>query len=169
MKRILLLILIAIGSISVNAQIQRQILGYTLGVTSRTVVVKGLKSKGFDLEVIKDAANRGPVFYSVKGGVSFGGFIWDDVRIGFVNGKFASIMCTTYLTDAQSSKLQRALQSKYNKYSTSHTNPSSGVYDFNDKRTSVFLYIPSSGNTVLSYGNEKLMNADTNSSSTNDL
>lgn len=169
MKKIIILLLLLIGAFSSYAQIQRQILGYTLGVSTRSVVVKGLENKGFDLEIISDAANKGPVFYLVKGGVSFGGYIWDDVRIGFVNGKFASIMCTTYLTEAQSLKLKNVLQSKYNKYKTANSNPSSGVYDYNDKRTSAFLYIPSSGNTVLSYGDERLMNAETNSSSISDL
>lgn len=169
MKKIIILLLLLIGAFSSYAQIQRQILGYTLGVSTRSVVVKGLENKGFDLEIISDAANKGPVFYLVKGGVSFGGYIWDDVRIGFVNGKFASIMCTTYLTEAQSLKLKNVLQSKYNRYKTANSNPSSGVYDYNDKRTSAFLYIPSSGNTVLSYGDERLMNAETNSSSINDL
>lgn len=161
--------MLLLGAFTANAQIQRQILGYTLGVSTRAVVVKGLETKGFDLEIVSDAANKGPVFYLVKGGVSFGGYIWDDVRIGFVNGKFASIMCTTYLTETQSTKLKNVLQSKYNKYKTANTNSSSGVYDYNDKRTSAFLYIPTSGNTVLSYGDERLMNAETNSSSTNDL
>lgn len=169
MKKIIILLLLLIGAFSSYAQIQRQILGYTLGVSTRSVVVKGLENKGFDLEIISDAANKGPVFYLVKGGVSFGGYIWDDVRIGFVNGKFASIMCTTYLTEAQSLKLKNVLQSKYNRYKTANSNPSSGVYDYNDKRTSAFLYIPSSGNTVLSYGDERLMNAETNSSSISDL
>ncbi len=169
MKKIIILLLLLIGAFSSYAQIQRQILGYTLGVSTRSVVVKGLENKGFDLEIISDAANKGPVFYLVKGGVSFGGYIWGDVRIGFVNGKFASIMCTTYLTEAQSLKLKNVLQSKYNRYKTANSNPSSGVYDYNDKRTSAFLYIPSSGNTVLSYGDERLMNAETNSSSISDL
>lgn len=150
MKKIIILLLLLIGAFSSYAQIQRQILGYTLGVSTRSVVVKGLENKGFDLEIISDAANKGPVFYLVKGGVSFGGYIWDDVRIGFVNGKFASIMCTTYLTEAQSLKLKNVLQSKYYRYKTANSNPSSGVYDYNDNRTSAFLYIPSSGNTVLS-------------------
>ena len=169
MRTIAIIILLLSAAFTANAQIQRQILGYTLGVSTRSVVVKDLENKGFDLEIVSDAANKGPVFYLVKGGVSFGGYIWDDVRIGFVNGKFASIMCTTYLTEVQSSKLKNALQSKYNRYKTANTNPPSGVYDYNDKKTSAFLYIPSSGNTVLSYGDERLMNTETNSSSTNDL
>ena len=169
MRKILIILLLLFGVFSTNAQIQRQILGYTFGVSTRSVVVKGLEAKGFDLEIVTDAANKGPVFYLVKGGVSFGGYIWDDVRIGFVNGKFASIMCTTYLIETQSVKLKNTLQSKYNRYKTVNTNPTLGVYDFNDKKTSAFLYIPSSGNVVLSYGDERLMNAETNSSSTNDL
>lgn len=169
MKNIIAVFIFIICSLSCTAQIQRNILGYTLGVTNRTTMVKSLESKGFDLEIINDAANKGPVFYKVKGGVSFGGYIWDEVRIGFVNGKFASIMCNTYLTNEQSVKLYNALNSKYSKYSTDNTNPSSNVFDYNDKKTSAFLWIRPSGITTLSYGDEKLMNADTNTSSTNDL
>lgn len=96
MRKILIILLLLFGVFSTNAQIQRQILGYTLGVSTRSVVVKGLEAKGL-------------FFYLVKGGVSFGGYIWDDVRIGFVNGKFASIMCATYLIETQSVKLKNTL------------------------------------------------------------
>lgn len=109
MRKILIILLLLFGVFSTNAQIQRQILGYTFGVSTRSVVVKGLEAKDFDLEIVTDAANKGPIFYLVKGGVSFGGYIWDDVRIGFVNGKFASIMCTTYLIETQSVKLKNTL------------------------------------------------------------
>lgn len=101
LKTITLTLFFLIASLSANSQIQRQILGYRLGVSQRSVVVKGLKNKGYDLDIKKDAANKGPIFYTVEGGVSFGGFIWDDVVIGFINGKFYSIMMDTYLTDAQ--------------------------------------------------------------------
>ncbi len=66
MKKIIILLLLLIGAFSSYAQIQRQILGYTLGVSTRSVVVKGLENKGFDLEIISDAANKGPVFLPCK-------------------------------------------------------------------------------------------------------
>ncbi|MBO4965088.1 MAG: hypothetical protein J6C81_02345 [Muribaculaceae bacterium] len=169
MQTISLIILWLLSVFSLSAQIQRQILGYTLGVSSRPAMIAGLQNKGFILEEITDALNKGPIFYRVKGGVSFGGYIWDDVTIGFVNGKFASIWCETYLTESQSSKLKNALQTKYRRYSTEHTKPSESVYDYNDKRTDAFLWIQKSGMTALSYGDEKLMNASTPTSSSNDL
>lgn len=168
MKKFILIILIVFSALSVNAQIKRQILGYTLGVSSRSTVVQGLRNKGFDLETY-EAFNQGPIFYQVKGGVSFGGVVWDDVRIGFINGKFASIMCETYLTEAQFSKINKALRLKYKRYSTNHTKPDEKVYDYNDKKTSVLLFIQYNGKATLIYSDEKLYNKNTNSSSIDDL
>ena len=45
MRKILIILLLLFGVFSTNAQIQRQILGYTLGVSTRSVVVKGLEAK----------------------------------------------------------------------------------------------------------------------------
>ena len=168
LKTITLTLFFLIASLSANSQIQRQILGYRLGVSQRSVVVKGLKNKGYDLDIKKDAANKGPIFYSVEGGVSFGGFIWDDVVIGFINGKFYSIMMDTYLTDVQCKKLQKSLHTKYKRYSTEHTKPSENVYDYNDGRTNCMLYYWG-GHVTLMYGDEKLESGETNSSSSNDL
>lgn len=171
MKKILCLIVTVIClAFSSSAQIQRQILGYTLGVSTKATVVNGLNNKGFELEVVKDAANRGPLFYLVKGGVSFAGCTWDDVRIGFVNGKFASIMLTSYISESQADKLEKTMLNKYSQYKTSNCNPYSRVWDFMDKKkTNAFLWISVRGEVTLSYSDEKLMGTESTSSSLNDL
>lgn len=169
-KITLILICLICFVISGNAQIKRQILGYTLGVSTKATVVNGLKNKGFELELINDAANKGPVFYSVEGGVSFAGCIWDDVRIGFVNGKFAFIMFRSYQKETQSDKLENTMLNKYSTYKTANCDPSSRVWDFMDKRkTNAFLWISASGDVTVSYSDEKLMGTESSSSTLDDL
>ncbi len=169
-QSLIILVFIICATLTSSAQIQRQILGYTLGVSTKAAVVNGLKNKGFEVEIIKDAANKGPIFYLVKGGVSFAGCIWDDVRVGFVNGKFASIMLTSYLKESQADKLEDAMLEKYTKYKTTNCNPSSRVWDFMDNRkTNAFLWVSTRGEVTVSYSDEKLMGTDTSSSSINDL
>ena len=170
MKKILIFIVIGFFALPISAQIQRQILGYTLGVSTKSTVLNGLQNKGFNVELVPNAIRKGAVFYNVTGGVSFGGYIWDNVRIGFINGKFATIWFSTYLTEQQASKIKRNLQSKYRRFSTSHTNPEAGEFDYTDRRTNVSFFIHSNMNSDLMYGDRNLEeNTETNSSSSSNL
>ena len=134
------------------AQIQTEILGCKLGVSTKSSVERIIKSKGLNL--IKSDATKaleGVTFYEIKDGVSFGGIIWDDARIRFVDGKFASIMFSKVASKETYNKLFASLKKKYARYLISADYPA--PY-FQDKNTEIIMM---HGNKLsLSYGCRKL-------------
>ena len=169
-KTILILIIVFITSLSGFAQIQNRILGCTLGVTSQQATISTLKSRG--LNVVKyegnDLYGSGDVtFYQIKDGVSFGGYNWSDAKIRFINGKFASILFQTYgASDAQYNKLKSTIISKYKRYQKDFGN---NPY-FQDGKTEIILMNNSSNGWMsISYGDQKLFEVESNSSSSSDF
>ena len=154
-------------SLGVQAQIQKNILGFTLGVTPKQKVIQTLQNKGFECS-LKENTIKTMVFYTVKGGLSFGGYIWYEATIGFVNGKLSSILFTGDLKQSQYNQLRDTLINKYRKYQTSHSNPPN-FYDFHDKKTEVSLWYHRDGWVDICYSDETLSDNNTSSSSLNDL
>ena len=110
-----LFFLFLLCSISVNAQIKREILGVTLGVSTENQVRETLDSKG-----IKNAETGG-MLAAID--VKFGGQIWSSVFFNFYDNKVYSIMFmdsdllkpTSDLLSIQDF-LMDSLAQKYSKY-----------------------------------------------------
>ena len=166
MKKLIFLLMVLLSS-GVQAQIQKNILGFTLGVTPKQTVIQTLQNKGFECSLKEDAIKT-KVFYTVKGGLSFGGYIWYEAMIGFVNGKLSSVMLSGDLNKSQYNKLKDTLISKYHKYQTSHSNPPS-FYDFHDRKTEVSLWYHRDGWVIICYSDETDSDNSTSSSSLKDL
>lgn len=132
MKKITLTLLLALFISNVYAQINTNILGCKLGVSSKATVERVLKSKGLNIE--KSNATdllEGVTFYDIKDGVSFGGIIWDDARIRFINGKFASIIFSKVASRETYNKLFASLKKKYARYLISADYPAPFFQDNN--------------------------------------
>ncbi|MCM1320291.1 MAG: hypothetical protein NC217_07930 [Muribaculaceae bacterium] len=169
MKKLLILFIVMFGVLSATAQIKSQILGCTLGVTTKATTINVLKQKGYDVKPFERAALQNADFYIIKGGVSFANVIWDEVKIRFVNGKFASIAFNTCLDDSQFDTIKDSLISKYKRYKTTNSDPSRRQYYFSDRKTDISFFPTYSCYAMLAYGNINLMNSNTNTSTTEDL
>lgn len=153
-------LLVALFSLCVNplyAQIQTNILGCRLGVSSQSAVSSTLKQRGFNLIKSEgDVSFHRKVFYDTNDNVLFGGIYWENARIGFVNGKFSSILfqckeCprSTFV------QLLSALKSKYSRY-VNYTVSDDNFVDFRDNCTEICLWYSSAFGVELSYGNISL-------------
>lgn len=85
MKKLLTIILLSIFYISVNAQLQRNILGAKLGASSPAYVKSIMAQKGNKAEI--GETNDTYIFDNVK----FAGKIFDMVRFDFFEGKLFSV------------------------------------------------------------------------------
>ena len=169
MKKILFLIVFIIGiSFEGHSQIQRTFLGCTFGVTSKATTLQKIKNLGYEVEKFDNFFDPNGIMYRVKGGVAFGGYTWDDVRIRFINGKFAAFYLEGRFGDSIYNKLSTNLLNKYSKYKTSYSSPSTYFYDFNDGKTEVSID-GSYNRVVLMYDDVKLTSTKSNNSTTDDL
>lgn len=110
MKKVLVIFLALIIGLSLSAQIQNKILGFTLGKTKSSEVYKRYKndytfSRSLDSE-----------HYFVDN-VKFAGYYWD-VNFGFYNGKLYQVILTSIWGDIASmgEKLKSSLDDKYRQY-----------------------------------------------------
>lgn len=88
MKKYIILTLFALCiSLCVSGQIQRNFFGCTLGKSSKSQVIKILKSKGYKLTVTQDWVD----LYNV----TFEGVKWNICSINFTNGIFGQINFAT--------------------------------------------------------------------------
>jgi hypothetical protein len=140
-------------TITTKAQIQTNILGCTLGVTSKSTVEQRFKQKGYNLHVSKEKnLMQGATFYDISDGVFFGGILWDDARLRFISGKFASIKFHKYTSEETYNKLLSTLKRKYSRYMKE-------TDYFQDRNTEISVWF-FDGELHLSYGNRKLFDYD---------
>lgn len=81
-------------TLSINAQVQRNILGLTLGVTTKESALKILKQKNLPVKLRTGGSNQ----YYNDVGVSFGGVYYDGFIIIFVKNKLATILLLKEIT-----------------------------------------------------------------------
>ncbi len=85
MKKILLFVMLCMVSFNVNAQIQRNFFGLTLGVSTRQQVETKVRSMGTRIRSY-DKEN----IFAKK--MKFGGKEWDDVLFQFYNNKLLAVI-----------------------------------------------------------------------------
>ena len=145
MKKIVTFLLLLTISISSFAQIQRNILGLTLGKTTKASAMSILKRKGYKLEY-----NDGN--YVCFKPTTFGGVTWEGFEVDFNGNKVSCIMFRLTYTkeDKLSSYYYNILGklAKYNNYkgSTYNEDFEKSQY-YSDKTTEICLrqtYLPSS-------------------------
>lgn len=170
MKRLYLLLFFSVWFCIINAQIQKVILGCTLGHSSKSFVEQSLKRQGYVLEKCNDPrVYQAATFYDIKDGVSFGGINWDYARLRFINGKFASIsFVKNWASKAICEKLKVTLMNKYKKYFIHKYGDYNPVFD--DKTTELILMGASDGEYLsIDYSNKSLFDDNYNQSGASDL
>ena len=128
------------------AQIQRNILGCKLGVSSVKFVEDELKRRGLFGYRIKEY-----VVYGQYGQVEFGGVVWDLVSFNFRDGllKYVNFTKQTYTSsDYLYKNLMSALEKKYSQYKSSMDDDAeSHCVVYEDKNARIFLCFSGSINT----------------------
>jgi len=136
MKRIITIFLALFIGLSMSAQIQTKILGFTLGTTNKSTVLNQYKTK------IKKASYAEDT-YDLQN-VEFAGYKWDLVSFAFHKGKLYAVYFTmssshtpVSIIDLSWNSLKNSL---YNKYSRYYSNRStSNTIEYSDRKTEVIL------------------------------
>lgn len=154
-----------------KSQIQRNIFESVIGVSSKTLTISNITKRGFEVRNYLDHGQPSANFYDVIGEVSFGGAIWDNTRVRFVNGKFASIAFLGNISPSQFASIKNKLLSKYSKYLQQNSSLNNDVLYFNDGVIDIsFFYFNKSTNTAyLMYSSDKLIQKHEDASTLNDL
>lgn len=118
MKRLFIFLLCLVWICTIYAQIQTEIMGCTLGQSSKSFVEQSIKSQGRVLEKCNEfGVYPYATFYDIKDDINFEGIIWDYARIRFIDGKFASILFHKDRPSKETyEKLKNTLINKYRKY-----------------------------------------------------
>ena len=109
MKKIISIVLLLVCVLTASAQIQRNFLGFTLGVTTKTQVYNYLKNHCYKFS--KDDLDDG---YKVEN-ISFGGYQWTVAFITFHKNK----LCSIEFYDSDDFRPQEFLEGSYKNLSTS--------------------------------------------------
>ena len=119
MKKVLTIFLLLTICLSTSAQIQRKILGFTLGSSSKTAVYNYLKKNHIKFANTEDGEYCA---YNIK----FAGQIWENVWFSFYNGMLYNIEFTISefktpikTLDIIYSRLSLSLKNKYSYYRNS--------------------------------------------------
>ena len=111
MRRLFLLLVVLIISITTFAQIQTKIQGLTLGKTTKSSAISIMKSRGYTLKY-----NSGT--YICFKPISFGGITWEGVEISFVENIVSSITFQiSYTEEEKLNSFYSNISGKLNKYS----------------------------------------------------
>ena len=138
MKKVLVIFLAIIIGLSMSAQIQNKILGFTLGTTSKTTVLNQYKTK-----ITKADYNAGET-YRIQD-VSFAGQIWDLAYFVFVNNKLCTVSfqstddnIPTSILDLSWENLKKSLNKKYSQFYLSNRSTSE-IKEYSDGTTYLTL------------------------------
>ena len=155
-KKMLLLLVFSLCVNTLYAQIQTTILGCKLGVSTKSTVEQVLRQKGLNLIRNDEASTVWNVFYDTDDRVLFGGIYWDFARIGFVDGKFSSILFWSKdAPRAMYDNFLHTLKSKYTRYLYTAYSDNSSTY-FRDAYNNIYLTYNNLQGLNLSYGNTRL-------------
>lgn len=159
MKKVLAIFLALIIGLSMSAQIQTKILGFTLGTTSKATVLNQYKTK-----ITKAGYSAGET-YRIQD-VSFAGQIWELAYFVFVNNKLyrVSFQSTddnipTSILDLNWENLKKSLNKKYSQFYQNNSSTSE-VKEYSDGITYLSLryeYYMDCMVLSLSYTNEYLL------------
>ena len=131
MKKLLFTIFLSVFCISIQAQLQRNILGAKLGVSTKTFVKSTMAKKGYKARV--GDTNDTYFFDNVK----FAGRKCDLVRFDFFSGKLASVtfvIATSFsreLPESEYDALKSLLDGKYANYKNEETSSCCSYIDSN--------------------------------------
>lgn len=140
MKKVFVIFLTLIIGLSMSAQIQNKILGFTLGSTSKTTVYNYLKSNN-----IKFSKNENGEYWAKK--VKFAGEIWESVWFSFYDGKLYNVHFyisedskSIQLMDAIYGKIKKSLDNKYSDYYMYNESTNERHYYFDNVTRIIFSY-----------------------------
>lgn len=151
-----------IVSLSINAQVQRNFFGLTLGVTSTESTADIFNKKNMPFEIDPNYIYR----YSYYNNFVFGGVTYEMFYIDYVDNKFAAISLVINGKNFEDVKkiydiIKHNVVKKYKPYGnvkiTEKTYPIY-VLKFSDKNTWAECVISSRNQLCLVYGDKKLLN-----------
>lgn len=123
--------------LSAQSQIQRSIMGYTLGKTTKTELIKSLKSKG--KQILKTKVDDDAI--KVKH-MKFGGIMWPDIFFTFYNNRLCAVnfieteeSISQENIDLHWSNIKNNLRYKYSSYLIKDTGEELG---YNDNKTKIW-------------------------------
>lgn len=138
MKKIILTLLAGFVFFTSSAQIQRKILGFTLGVTPKSTVVQRMKAQGYIHTTDPDGAY---IYNNVK----FGSVMWSYVSISFYQNKLFqvwfqnnSIQSDYNTLKSQYQTLKITLDEKYGLYFDSEISEGTNLY-YSDNITNIMF------------------------------
>lgn len=123
--------------LSAQSQIQRSILGYTLGKTTKTELIKSLKLKGKQISKTK-ADDDAIIVKHMK----FGGIMWPDIFFVFYNNRLCAVnfietgeSLSQENIDLHWSNIKNNLRHKYSFY---FINENKEELEYNDNKTKIW-------------------------------
>ena len=159
MKKVLAIFLALIIGLSMSAQIQTKILGFTLGTTSKTSVLNHYKTR------ITRVNHNADETYRIQD-VNFAGLIWDYAYFAFVNDKLyrvsfqsSSNNIPASLLDLDWENLKSSLNKKYSQFYLSNRSTSE-IKEYSDGTTYLTLnyeFFMDRMILCISYSNEYLL------------
>ena len=162
-KRFYFLCFFLLCMITATAQIQRRILGFTLGVTTKAQVLNYLKNHHYKYSLRKNGEQ-------VASNITFAGYNWQDTYFSFYKGK---LYCVDFRDDGEYTpeelltevwdRVKNSLNRKYSLYSISSKDDN---IEFSDNKTYVGLkykYIFGSKSLSIMYFDIYLFNQCSNS------
>ncbi len=154
MKKTLLFILAGLMALSMQGQIQRTFMGQTLGVSTKSEVLKSLEYKGAFEQIIS-----GEQTVCIKD-IRFGGHLWGMITFNFYNGKLMNVSLIDFNENASMpnymdkwDEIIRKLDSKYNLYKATDNEK---LKSYKDNITTIMLS-KELGTISLSYIDDELM------------
>lgn len=141
MKRTLFTLVLLLCTLMASAQIQRKILGFTLGITSKTIVYNYLKSNR-----IKFSTNEEGEYVASK--IKFAGQIWDSVFFTFYNGKLYNL---DFCINEDSTPIQ-TMDLIYENLDKSLSHKYANYYNFNESTNENKVYSDNVTNITFTYG-----------------
>ncbi len=123
--------------LSAQSQIQRSFLGYTLGITTKTELIRSMRSKGKQISNTKVDDNA----IRVKQ-MKFGGKMWPDIFFMFYNNRLCVVnfidtgeSLSQETLDLQWSIIKNNLSKKYSSYLIKRTEEE---LEYNDNKTKIW-------------------------------
>lgn len=163
MKKTLLIILLMLITLSINAQVQRNILGLTLGVTTKESAKKIFKQKKMPIIALQDYKNM----YGNESRFTFGGVLFETILITFVNNKVALISMSIQGTNDDDLKdtyntIINNIREKYKFDNEAIIDEKTDTYTFNiyDNKTFCTCEINSENLLYLTYFDIRLLDAN---------
>ena len=161
-KTLLLAILLSLFyPLASFGQIQRQIWGLELGISTEQDAVNILTQKGLEIK-----HENGKIV--AMGAIRFGGFDWKAIQASFKDGKLLSVYFINILTNTYSEQeifnrrwetLKMKLKRKYSEYLSKEDTEEKTIF-FDDDNTKIMLsYSTSTSYFGLCYIDRKLYNA----------